>query len=93
MTYDGGYPHIVCMCPPGSMRDDLLDALYNQNATCLSCGEPFDDDDKCWWPERKARVTHILCNAPQNPPQALMDARHADILERHKTAGDDAAQS
>jgi hypothetical protein len=70
MSYGGAYPHIKCIAPGGTTKDMVLQAIYEQNATCTICGDPFDNDDVCFW-DGKRRVEHVDCRSPQEPSDAL----------------------
>lgn len=68
MTYEGAYPHINCIGPGNMTREQLIDVLVDQNATCR-CGAPFDDGDVCRWPGGKARIEHVDCQRPWDPTE------------------------
>lgn len=73
MSYGGAYPHIKCISPGGTTKEQVIRALYDQNATCLLCGDPFDNDDICSW-DGMRRIEHVDCQAPRQPSDSLVKA-------------------
>lgn len=71
MSYGGAYPRIKCISLPGTTKDLILSMLYDQNATCQKCGQPFIDDDICVW-DGQGRVEHVNCDSPLEPGDALI---------------------
>ena len=79
MSYGGAYPHIKCISPPKTTKDMVVAALYEQNAMCQRCGDPFDNDDVCCW-DGRTRIEHVDCKSPHEPHESLMRGAEEKVL-------------